>query len=112
MSSSRYQTDRARMTPPRQRLVDLVGEIQFGRIENLQIRGGDPAFDPPPTVIRVLKLSAAGSNSGTPASDQTRRRAFAELFAHFARMRDGTIEKIQIANGLPMFAEIEERARR
>ena len=40
----------------RQRLVELMQEINFGRIEEIEVRDGEPVFDPFPQVIRVIKF--------------------------------------------------------
>ena len=40
----------------RARLVELMEQLCFGRIENLIIRGGEPTFDPPPKVSRDVQV--------------------------------------------------------
>lgn len=41
-------TTKASLTPARRRLLELMQEINFGRIEGLAVRGGEPVLDPPP----------------------------------------------------------------
>ena len=43
------------LSPARKRLIELMQEINYGRIEELQIRDGEPVFNPPPTVLRQPK---------------------------------------------------------
>jgi hypothetical protein len=45
---------KATLTPARKRLLELMQEINYGRIEKLHVRDGEPVFDPPPTVLRLL----------------------------------------------------------
>ena len=42
----------------RARLVELMQQLCFGRIENLTVRRGEPIFDPPPKVSREVKLGS------------------------------------------------------
>ena len=44
------------LTPARQRLLRLFQTINFGRVEELEIRNGEPAFSPAPRVFVELKL--------------------------------------------------------
>jgi hypothetical protein len=41
---------KAALTPARKRLIELMQEINYGRIESLMVRNGEPVFDPPPMV--------------------------------------------------------------
>ncbi|HRV31532.1 MAG TPA: hypothetical protein P5169_07450 [Kiritimatiellia bacterium] len=35
------------LTPPQARLVELMQRLNFGRIEDLHVRNGEPQFTPP-----------------------------------------------------------------
>jgi hypothetical protein len=98
------------LSPARQHLIALLNDVQFGRIQALVIRDGEPVFDPPPAIVRTLKLGGAG-NPHPLVGDPAQRPAFAELFAHFTRIGNGVIHKIQVADGLPLLAEVEEHPR-
>jgi hypothetical protein len=37
---------KAALSPARRRLVELMQEINYGRIERLEVRDGEPVFDP------------------------------------------------------------------
>jgi len=45
---------KAALSPARRRLVELMQEINYGRIERLEVRDGEPVFDPPRTTGRTL----------------------------------------------------------
>src|SRR5688500_16388213 len=53
------------LTPARQRLVDLLARVHFGRVLDLHVRRGEPLFDPPPRVIRTVKLSGTSHPRST-----------------------------------------------
>jgi hypothetical protein len=84
------------------RLVELMQRINFGRIENLPVRGGAPVLDPPPRVVREIKIG--GDNGPRP---EARRQDFplkeqvTELFAHLEALGDGTVEVLEVKHGLP-----------
>jgi len=46
------------LSPERARLVRLFQTINFGRIEELEIRNGEPQFSPPPRVFVEVKLDS------------------------------------------------------
>jgi hypothetical protein len=97
------------ISPAKRQLLNLFEDVQFGRLIGLIVRDGEPIFDPAPTVVRTLKFGAAG-NPHRPTGDPASRPAVTELFAHFTLISNGVVHKIQIADGLPLLAEIEEQA--
>ena len=97
------------LSPSRQRLVALLGRVHFGRIEGLAVMNGEPMFDPAPRVTRTLKMN--GVNHPRPASlapDFALRREVIELFEHLDQLGDGVVERIEIAHGMPLLAEVRE----
>jgi len=91
----------------RQQLLLLLQTLNFGRIEGLQIRGGEPILDPMPRRVRSIKFG--GDN-------QTRPEALLENFVlreqHLGLLRlldeigDGTIAVLTCQHGLPFSAEV------
>ena len=57
------------LTAPRRRLVELMQQINFGRIEGLTLRGGEPVFDPAPRIVREVKFG--GENGPRPERDSS-----------------------------------------
>ena len=49
-------TAKSSLSDPQRRLVELMQTLNFGRIEDLIIRGGEPVFDPAPRVIQKVKI--------------------------------------------------------
>jgi hypothetical protein len=92
------------------RLIDLLQNNPFCRIECLQVGGGEPLFSPPPRVIQKLKMGA--ENRPRPEStlpDFWLKRQAIELLETIAELGEGEIRSIEIAHGLPLMVEIERR---
>jgi hypothetical protein len=103
---------KSQLSAARQRLVELLGSVHFGRLESLRVHGSEPVFDPPPRVIRTLKIP--GNNQPRPqaeATDFALKASVIELLNHLNRIGDGVIDRIEVAHGLPLLLEISEDAR-
>jgi hypothetical protein len=87
----------------RRRLLELMQALNFGRIEGLPVRGGEPVLEPPPRAVREIKLG--GENGPRPEAgrpDFPLKRQVGELFAHLAAVGDGTVEVLEVRHGLPV----------
>lgn len=94
---------KAALTPARKRLIELMQEIRYGRIERLLIRDGEPVFDPPPAVLRMFLLGRENAAHAARGSDDfTLKKKTMELFGIFDRERSLTIQELIIENGLPV----------
>jgi len=90
------------LSPARQRLVELMQEINFGRIEGLTVLDGEPVFDPAPRVFREIRFGA--ENAAHPARDRNNfplKKEHIELFDQLDRERSATVEQLIVNNGLP-----------
>ncbi len=95
-------TSKATLTLARRRLLELMQSINFGRIENLIVRGGEPSLVPPPRVVREVKFG--GDNGPRPelATDDFRLKAqVVDLFRELDRLGSGTVEALEVKHGLP-----------
>lgn len=100
------------LSTPQKRLLETMQKINFGRIETLSIVRGEPVFDPPPRIVKDVKLGAAdnGARPELEAGDFALKREHIELFDNLRRFGNGTIESIEIKAGLPFrLTTIEER---
>jgi hypothetical protein len=90
------------LAPSRRQLIVLMRAIGFGEILNLTVRAGEPQFDPPPEVIREVKLGAGKETRCDAASgDFALRDQVVDLFAQLDLLGTGTIESLEIKGGLP-----------
>lgn len=97
------------LSPARQRLLQTMQELNFGRIENLRVHAGEPLFIPAPRIIRDIKIG--GENGPRPQAyhnDFALKAQFAEFFDHLSRLGHGSVTAIEVKHGLPFRLVIEE----
>jgi hypothetical protein len=102
-------TTKTDLTKNQRRLVEWMQRLNFGRIENLPVRNGEPVFDPPPRVIREVKFG--GENRPRPETakpDFCLKAEVVDLFEHLKEVGDGVITRLEIQRGLPFRMAIEE----
>jgi hypothetical protein len=102
---------RSSLSTPLRRLIETMQRTNYGRIEGLTIRDGQPVFEPPPRLIRDVKLGAAdnGPRPEIHASDFVLKREHIELFENLERVGDGIADCLEIKAGLPFRMAMEER---
>jgi hypothetical protein len=81
--------------------------LQYGRIETLVVRAGEPAFWPPPAVTREVKFGAQ-SPAERVTGDFLLKTQVVELFEHFDRLGEGTVALIEVKGGLPFRMLVSE----
>ena len=89
------------LSAPKQALVRLCQRINFGRIEGLEIRRGEPVFNPAPQVFLDVRLDteeAARFEQELP--DFALPEEICRLMARLDAMGDGTIERIEVRAGI------------
>ena len=99
------------LSAPRRRLLEAMQRLNFGRIEGLEIRNGEPVFQPAPRIIQDIKIG--GENGPRPElsiEDFALKSAVIELFDHLSRIGDGTLESIEIKYGMPFRLVVEQAA--
>jgi hypothetical protein len=98
----------ADLSPAWRRLLRLFQTINFGRIEELEIRSGEPMFSPEPRVFLELKLEATDGPRPESRLEWFELRSQVERFIeHVGRLKDGTVERIEVRHGLPFRMVIE-----
>ena len=101
---------KAVLSESQSRLVELLQRINFGRVEGLHVRAGEPVFDPAPRVVQKLKIGA--DNAPRPEAtlpDFGLKRQMIELLEIIAELGEGEIRSIETAHGLPLLVELERR---
>ncbi len=98
----------------RARLLELMQALNFGRIERLPVRAGEPVLDPLPTVVREVKFGGQnGARDEWALGDFALKAPVVELFKELDRLRDGLIDVLTVKHGLPfnMHVNLEAGAR-
>ena len=100
------------LSPARKRLVRLMQDVNYGRITNLQVRDGDPVFDPPPTVLRLFLFGKGNRPNESRGNDGfALKMEVAQLFGIFERERNLLIHELIIDNGLPVRMTVADAMR-
>lgn len=104
---SEFSTKNA-LSVPRRQLLQLMQRCNFCRIENLEVRGGEPVFDPAPRVIQEIKLgSANGQRPDFEKDDLQLPAQVIELFEHLQRVGNGRVAVIEVRHALPFRVMLE-----
>ena len=83
-------------------------EINFGWIERLQVRQGEPVFGPQTRVVREIKLG--GESQPRPElerGDFVLKSQVVQLFEHLTTLGNGEVERLQVRHGLPFLMHIQ-----
>lgn len=105
------------LTAVQLRLVQIMREYQFGRLENMPIQNGQPLVDRGVKIVHVVRLGDGnrGSNAAV-APEFELKQPVRDLFDELTRLCDGLIVKLEFRHGLPFLLEtttvirIEDRA--
>jgi len=89
------------LSAARRRLLALCRDIQFGRVEEFDIRDGEPVLDPALRVVREIKFNGENTAQAKRDGDIPLRNQTAELFAWFDRLGNAHVHYLEIKHGLP-----------
>ena len=101
-------TTKSSLSDSHRRLVELMQRLNFGRIQNLVVRDGEPVFDPAPKVIQKVKIG--GENGPRPelsCEDFLLKKQTVELLEAISDLGEGTVLTLDVKHGLPFAVEIE-----
>ena len=102
---------KASLPPARRRLLEMFQQINYGRMESLEIRNGEPVVDPRPALVREHKFGGEnGPRAELATDDFLLKQQVVELFAFFDQRRDGVIEVLEVKHGLPFRMIVREVA--
>lgn len=100
---------RSSLSSARRRLLDLMQEMYFGRIEGLAVRNGEPVFAPEPVVIRQIRL---GGENAAPdrfrKTDYDLKSQAEDLFTRLRQIGDGVLVSLDVRHGLPFQMEVRQ----
>ena len=111
MRETRPNPTKSNLSKPKAQLVELMQRLNYGYLEGLTVRNGEPIFDPPPRVVRQVRFCRENRpRQEIGKSDFILKAEVRDLFAHMEAMGDGVIECLEIQRGLPFKMTIEEDA--
>jgi hypothetical protein len=95
----------------KRQLLLLMQRLNFGRIEGLKIRNGEPVLDPPPRVVREVKFGGEnGPRAEAGTDDFLLKSQVVDLFRQLEMLRDCTVCVLVVKHGLPFGMEMEANA--
>ena len=92
-------THKKQLSPTRQRFLELMQKLNFCQFLGLQLRDGEPVFDPPPVIVQNVKIG--GNNDARIEihaqvvlcpqinDGEVLRRTINDLAAQFVATTDG-----------------------
>ena len=97
------------LSEPRRALVQLLQSINFGYIEDLEVRGGEPVLTPAPAVVIEVKLDVPGdARPESTLPDYELRGEAVRLMDQLDAVRDGWIRRIDVRFGVPRRVLLEQ----
>ncbi len=85
--------------------------INYGSIEYLEVRNGEPTFDPAPVMLRDLKLdSDEGPRPELALADFVVSSEILRLMRHLDEMKLGTLRRVEVRGGIPRRILLESQA--
>ena len=111
MSAVRKVYTTKSLSPQKLSLLRVMQEINYGRIENLQVRGGEPILDGHHRIVRAIKMKGeSGPRPEVSSEEFALKIEVVELFRHLRSIGNGTVKVLEIKAGLPFLMEFEEAA--
>ena len=96
------------LLPSERCLLEAMRGIDFGQLEFLRLRAGEPVLDPWPTVVRNLKFGVDGRDPRPTANREfDLKPEAADLFEYTRDVEDGEIRALVVRHGLPFSMEVE-----
>ena len=100
----------AALSPSRRRLVEVMQTVGFGQIVGLVLRGGEPILDPPPRILRSVKLGGEARPDPEPSAENyVLKKPLCDLFDEFDRLGTGVVARLDLKDGLPCSLIIEDQ---
>ncbi len=99
------------LSESRRRLVETLSQLNHGRIEGLNIKGGEPVFDPLPRIIAKMKMGGeSGPRPEAELPDCWLKEPVISLLEIVERLGDGEIQVIEVKYALPFTVEVVQTA--
>jgi hypothetical protein len=96
------------LSPARQTLVRLCQSINFGSIENLRVEHAEPVFDPPPLVLKDVKLDGdEGPRPESALADFVVSAEVVRLTCRLDELKSGIIRHMEVRAGVPRRVVLE-----
>ena len=100
----------SQLSAPRQKLVRMCQTVNYGQIQGVAVRGGDPIFEPAPMAVIEAKLYRDdGPRPELALTDFALRDDVRRLMTRLDDLKNGTIQCIDVRAGIPREVVLESR---
>ena len=109
MQRPRLTQDSPRMveglSPSQRSLMEMMRTHQFGRIEYMAVRAGQPILDSAVKVVRIARLSGESNRTEMASDGFEPKKQVRDLFNELNRLHDGIVIRLEFRHGLPFLLE-------
>jgi hypothetical protein len=92
----------SQLSTQRQALVRLCQALNYGLIQNLEVRDSEPVFSPPPVVAVEVKLDVDECpRPEVGLADFALSGELLRLMAQLEEIQNGVIDKLEVRAGIP-----------
>jgi len=100
------------LTVAQRSLFHIMREYQFGRIENMHVRAGQPLLDHDARLVRIARLDRDSHRADVRGGDDFQlKRPFCELFDELMRLQDCLVVRLEFRHALPLQLETTPECR-
>jgi hypothetical protein len=104
--SSRLPRTTADLTPAQGALLQILRDYQFGRIENMPVRAGQPLLGVGARLVRIARLDGGKRQTYIPGEEQFElKQEICRLFDELIRLQDCLVVRLEFRHGLPFQLE-------
>jgi hypothetical protein len=98
---------RSDLSPARQHLLEICGDLGYGHIRNLRIVAGEPTLPAPSDIVRDIVFGKQnGPREAAGADDFALKAQAVEFLTYLDQLGDCTIEQLVIKHGLPFQMQV------
>jgi hypothetical protein len=95
------------LSAARKQLIELLQETNFGRVERLEVRGGEPVLEPHPEVVVEYKFASEnGCRPEINLTDFTLKQQHIDLLGLLDQIGTGIIAVLVCKHGVPFSCEL------
>ena len=103
-------TTKSSLSVAQRQLVELLQQLNFGRLEGLQVRGGQPVLQSARIVKKFRMGAENAARSESNLQDFWLKQQAIEMLQAISALGDGEVLAIEVKYGLPFLIEIEHAA--
>ena|ERR1700722_6124468 len=97
------------LSPSQRQTMEIIEALDFGSIESLVIRDGQPCFETEPRILQAIKLASEPQRTPNDGrADPTLKKEFENLFDQLSQVREGVVD-IEVRHALPFRLVIVRR---